>query len=113
MAMARVRAGATASEVASAWPTDTPPKVRYREIGGHGIGLSIHEPPSIDVENPEKLKTGMVFALEAWAGKPDGYHGFKLEEMVAVTDTGYDLLTKFPVHAIPECMGGWYEHTNE
>ena len=70
------------------------------------------------VENPFERSTftiekDMVFAVEAWAGRPDGYHGFKTEEMVAVTDTGFDLLTKFPIKEVPECMGGWYEHTNE
>ena len=45
----------------------------------------------------------MVFALETWTGKRGGDFGVRLEEFVAVTDTGYDLLSKYPVDHLIEC----------
>ncbi len=58
---------------------------------GHGIGLDQTEPPSIidGVEAP--LRAGMVLSTEPTylAG-----HGlYQIEELYAVTETGYDLLT--------------------
>ena len=62
---------------------------------GHGIGLQFHEPPSIHVLSDEVLEAGMVISLEPHVYIP-GLIGMRLEENVAVTETGYDLLTLFP-----------------
>ena len=45
----------------------------------------------------------MLLALETWTGKRGGKDGVRLEEMVAVTKDGYDLLTKFPIDKLTEC----------
>ncbi len=60
---------------------------------GHGIGLEIHEAPFMDPDNESPLKTGMVFTLEPGILIP-GWGGIRLEEMVLVTATGMELLTK-------------------
>ena len=66
----------------------------------HGIGVDSAEAPFIGtdlgpaVDESIVLAPGMVFVLEpiAWA---DGTGGYRGEEIVAVTDTGYELLSDF------------------
>jgi len=66
----------------------------------HGIGVDSAEAPFIgtdlgpDFDESIVLVPGMVFVLEpiAWA---DGTGGYRGEEIVAVTDDGYELLSDF------------------
>jgi Xaa-Pro aminopeptidase len=66
----------------------------------HGIGVDSAEAPFIGtdlgpaVDESIVLAPGMVFVLEpiTWA---DGTGGYRSEEIVAVTDTGYELLSDF------------------
>jgi Xaa-Pro aminopeptidase len=66
----------------------------------HGIGVDSAEAPFIgtdlgsDFDETIVLTPGMVFVLEpiAWA---DGTGGYRSEEIVAVTDGGYELLSDF------------------
>jgi Xaa-Pro dipeptidase len=66
----------------------------------HGIGVDSAEAPFIgtdlgaDFDETIVLTPGMVFVLEpiAWA---DGTGGYRSEEIVAVTDDGYQLLSDF------------------
>lgn len=44
------------------------------DMGGHGNGLDIHEPPSIDAWNEMELKEGMVLSIEPWV-----YESFRLD----------------------------------
>jgi Xaa-Pro aminopeptidase len=118
-AIKKVKPGVTTTEVASVWPEPAFwGRKNMQEAGdnavGHGIGMSIHEPPRIQrgVE-PIKLQKNMVIALETWYGPTGGDHGIRLEEECVVTDTGCEVITKFSNHTLPECMGGWYEHSNE
>jgi Xaa-Pro aminopeptidase len=62
---------------------------------GHGVGLEIHEPPRIGAAQTARLLPGMVVTIEPgvyWAGK----FGIRLEDMVAVTQTGGQVLTPAP-----------------
>ncbi len=65
--------------------------------GGHGIGLSIHELPIIRAENEDQLKEGMVLSLEFFVVDKLPFNKTKnfilIEQTLAVTGTGYDLLT--------------------
>ena len=113
--MAKVKAGATARDVAEGWPK-SPEFWGYGPdewgiISGyalaHGCGLSLHEFPNF---RPFSVKTqdytleeGMVLAMETWYGPRGGDFGIRLEEMVAVTKDGYKLLTKAPIDGIIEC----------
>ena len=62
---------------------------------GHGVGLEIHESPRIGAGQTARLQPGMVITIEPgvyWAGK----FGIRIEDMVAVTRTGGQVLTPSP-----------------
>ncbi|MFQ6009937.1 MAG: M24 family metallopeptidase [Candidatus Aenigmatarchaeota archaeon] len=62
---------------------------------GHGVGLDIHEAPSISSDSKETLKPGMVFTIEPGI-YISGYGGVRLEDMILLTSKGKINLTKFP-----------------
>ena len=62
---------------------------------GHGVGMDIHEKPSLDPESKDILKENMVFTIEPGAYIPD-YGGVRIEDMVLLTKKGKQVLTKFP-----------------
>lgn len=64
---------------------------------GHGVGLEIHEEPriAIDVDPETVFQPGMVVALEPGVYFP-GWGGVRIEELVAVTTTGFRVLTMAP-----------------
>jgi Xaa-Pro dipeptidase len=100
-AMGAVKAGNTTADVGSKLARQT-----WGSALGHGIGLSLHEMPMIGVmsmEHPVELELGMVLAIETWAGRKGGRDGVRLEENLAVTEDGYDLLSRFPVAEVTEC----------
>ncbi len=59
---------------------------------GHGIGLEIHEKPTIDHRNDNPLRDGMVFTVEPGIYIP-GYGGLRIEDAVLVTKNGCKVLT--------------------
>ncbi len=58
---------------------------------GHGVGLEIHEKPTINQKSNEILKEGMVFTLEPGVYIPDHF-GARKEDMVVVTKEGCQIL---------------------
>lgn len=64
---------------------------------GHGVGLQVHEFPRMSRWAPEesKLDAGMVVTVEPGVYIP-GFGGIRLEDMVAVTEGGCRVLTRFP-----------------
>jgi Xaa-Pro aminopeptidase len=61
---------------------------------GHGLGLSTTEPPSLALDDPAVLDAGMVVTIEP--GFATEFGMFHVEQNVAVTDDGPDVLSTAP-----------------
>ncbi len=94
-AVAAVRSGITAGEV------DHAARKVLRKTGlgryfthstGHGVGLEIHESPRVAAGQKEILRPGMVITIEPGIYFP-GKWGVRIEDMVAVSENGCEVLT--------------------
>ncbi len=62
---------------------------------GHGIGLEVHECPTINSRSKEILEESMVFTVEPGIYIP-GWGGVRIEDMVLVTSSGCEVLSRVP-----------------
>jgi Xaa-Pro aminopeptidase len=67
----------------------------FTHSSGHGVGLEIHEPPRIGAGQKTRLLPGMVVTIEPGVYLA-GQFGIRIEDMVAVTRTGGEVLTPAP-----------------
>ncbi len=61
---------------------------------GHGLGIEVHEYPSISKYSDDTLKKGMIITIEPGIYIPNKY-GIRIEEDVLVEENGYKILTNF------------------
>lgn len=60
---------------------------------GHGVGLEVHEAPTVSPRSQTVLKPGMVITVEPGIYLP-GKHGIRIEDMLFITDKGSEVLTR-------------------
>lgn len=62
---------------------------------GHGVGLEIHEAPTLNARSQEVLRPGMVVTIEPGVYLP-GVGGVRIEDLVLVTRSGHKVLSHTP-----------------
>lgn len=62
---------------------------------GHGIGIEVHEVPSLSPKSKDTLKPGMVFSIEPGIYIPE-FGGVRIEDLVIIEPTGPRFLTHAP-----------------
>ena len=67
----------------------------YQHGLSHGIGLEVHELPRVSINSTDILNEGNVISVEPGVYIP-GWGGIRIEDLVLVTKSGYEDLTKSP-----------------
>jgi len=60
---------------------------------GHGVGLAVHEDPSLGPRSRKKLRAGMIVTIEPGIYLPE-WGGIRLENMAVVRDHGCEVLNE-------------------
>jgi len=107
-----IKPGISSKDIAMKWP---PGPDIWGDIGvvhedqtagnnwAHGIGLTLYEAPLVwrgcSLDHPMEIEEGMTFAIETQEGDGEG-QGVRIEEVIRVTKTGVEFLSKWPVKEI-------------
>ncbi|WP_299426494.1 aminopeptidase P family protein [uncultured Meiothermus sp.] len=66
---------------------------------GHGVGLFIHEGPSLGQTSEDTLEAGNIVTIEPGVYIPN-VAGCRIEDLALVTQNGYEVFSKSPKHLI-------------
>jgi Xaa-Pro aminopeptidase len=101
-AEAEIRAGMTGKE-GDAIARDIIEKAGYGDRFihslGHGLGVRVHEGPSLSPRYDKPLQPGNVVTIEPGIYIP-GWGGVRIEDVATITDDGVDIFTTAPKRAI-------------
>jgi Xaa-Pro aminopeptidase len=95
--LAAVRSGASGHDVDAASRTviaESDLAEAYGHGLGHGVGLDIHEAPTLRPESSDVLSPGNVVTVEPGL-YVSGIGGCRIEDLVVVTEEGCEILTSF------------------
>jgi Xaa-Pro aminopeptidase/Xaa-Pro dipeptidase len=99
---AAVRAGVPAREVDAA-ARDLLTALHLGEYFGHslghGVGLEVHEGPRVSAKSDDILRSGSLITIEPGVYLP-GFGGVRIEDLVAVEESGGRTLSHAPKHLI-------------
>jgi Xaa-Pro aminopeptidase len=93
-----VRAGANGKEVDALGRAEIEAAGHGDHYGhglGHGVGLEVHEGPTLSPRSEDTLAAGNVVTVEPGIYVPDRF-GVRVEDLVVVTDSGCDVLSTLP-----------------
>lgn len=96
--IAAIKPGRSAEEidaVARDYITENGYGAYFPHLTGHGLGLNVHEYPILDVGEKAILEKNMVITMEPGIYVPD-VGAVRIEDMILVTDNGYEYLTDSP-----------------
>lgn len=66
---------------------------------GHGLGLEVHEQPTVSSRSTQILQAGMVITIEPGIYIP-GWGGIRIEDSVIINDYGCEIISRAPKELI-------------
>jgi Xaa-Pro aminopeptidase len=97
-AMDAVKAGVSCKEIdgiARSYIEDRGFGPHFSHGTGHGVGLEVHEAPTVSARSTDRLEEGMIITVEPGVYIP-GKWGVRIEDTVLVEKDGCEIITEMP-----------------